>query len=90
VDRESHVPYDVPVPRGVKLYVLGQFALVNRAAVAFLYASPRLSPLSLGAGAIGIALSLVSLGGLLDRRAWAPRLEAARVVAAALAVLAVL
>ena len=85
VDRGSHVPYDVPAPRGVKLYVLGQFALVNLAAVAFLYASPRLLPFPLTLGAIGIALSLLSLGGLLDRRAWAPRLEAARILAAGLA-----
>ncbi len=85
VDRQSHVPYDVPVPRGVRLYVLGQFALVNLATVAFLYASPGLLPVPLALGATGIALSLVSLGGLLDRRAWAPRLEAARIVAAGLA-----
>jgi hypothetical protein len=69
----------------VKLYVLGQFVVVNLAVVAFLLASPRLLPLQLAIGAIGIALSLVSLGGLLDRRAWAPRLEAARIVAAGLA-----
>ena len=55
----------------MKLYVLGQFALVNLATVAFLYASPRL-PLPLTLGAIGIALTLLSLGGLLDRRLGPP------------------
>jgi hypothetical protein len=85
VDRTSHVPYDVPAPAGVKLYVLGQFVVVNLAAVAFLYSSPRLLPPQMAIGATGIVLSLVSLGGLLDRRPWAPRLEAARIVAAGLA-----
>lgn len=84
----AHRLFDVPMGAAwawAACFVLGQFLLVNLAAVAFLYASPRLLPLPLTLGAVGIALSLVSLGGLLDRRAWAPGLEAARIVAAGLA-----
>ena len=69
--------------------MLGQFVVVNLATVAFLYSSPRLLPPQVAIGSIGIVLSLVSLGGLLDRRPWAPRLEAARIVAAGLALVVV-
>jgi sterol desaturase/sphingolipid hydroxylase (fatty acid hydroxylase superfamily) len=86
VDPASHVRYEVPLARGVRSYVLGQFVLLNLATVAFLSTSHRLRPLTLTVGAAAIVLSLVSLGGLLDRRPWAARLEAARLVAAALVV----
>ena len=74
---------NVPAPRGIELYVLGQFVVVNLATVAFLYASPRLLALPLAVGALGI--TVLSLGGLVDGRPCAPRLEAARIVAAGLA-----
>ncbi len=90
VDRASHVRYAVPVTAVLKAYVLAQFALVTLGAVAFLAAAPRLDGVSRAAAAGAVTLSLVSLGGLLDRRRWAPAVEAARVVglAGAAAVLA--
>jgi len=86
VDRLSHAPYDVPLPLGLRLYVLAQFALVNLAAVAFLYQAERLGPAARAAGALGLVVSLASLGGLLDRRPWAVPLELGRVGLVPLAV----
>jgi sterol desaturase/sphingolipid hydroxylase (fatty acid hydroxylase superfamily) len=85
VDRETCVKYDVPVPRGSRLYVLGHFVGVNLGTVAFLYGSGRLAPAAQATVALAIAWSLASFGGLLERRPWAPGLEAARLVAAGLA-----
>jgi hypothetical protein len=81
VDRATHAPYHVPLPRGLGLYVLVQFVAVNLGAIAFLYGSDRLGPAARSAGALAVVWSLTSLGGLLDRRSWAPWLETARLVA---------
>ena len=87
VDEATLVKYDVPVPRGVALYVLAQFVAVNVGTVAFLYESGRLGMPVRAAAAAAIVWSLASLGGLLDRRPWAAGLEAARQLAAGLAFL---
>jgi len=83
VDRASYRKYDPPAPRAVKLYVLAQFVGVNAVATAFLFGSGRMTGLGRAAAAVAIAASLAALGGLLDRRAWAYRLEVVRVVGAA-------
>ena len=80
VDRATLVKYDPPAPRGLRLYVLSQFVLVNAATTAFLFGSARMSGGEQAGAAIAVALSLASLGGLLDRRAWAFRLEVVRVL----------
>jgi hypothetical protein len=85
VDRATHVRYAVPLPLGARRYVLAQFALVSLGAVGFLDASGQLSPASRAAGALAIAFSLVSLGGLLDGRRWAAFAEAGRLLGAGLA-----
>ena len=85
VDRASVRKYDVPLPAVAKAYVLAQFVLVNLGAVAFLEAAPRLGAWPKAAFGAGIVVSLVSLGGLLDRRSWAPPVEAARLAALACA-----
>ncbi len=85
VDRRTHVPYEVPLLLGLRLYVLVQFALVNVATVAFLYQAGRLGPGARAAGALLLAWSLTSLGGLLDRRPWAAPLELGRLGAVPLA-----
>jgi alkylglycerol monooxygenase len=85
VDRATYVRYDVPVPVALKAYALLQFALATAGTVAFLYAAPRLATAPRVAAALSVALSLVSLGGLLDRRPWAPAVEAGRVVGLAAA-----
>jgi alkylglycerol monooxygenase len=85
VDRAALVKYDVSLPPGVALYVLAQFVAVNVGTVAFLYSGGRLGLHLRAAGAMAVAWSLASLGGLLDRRPWAAGLEAARLLAASLA-----
>jgi sterol desaturase/sphingolipid hydroxylase (fatty acid hydroxylase superfamily) len=85
VDRATCVRYSVPVPRALQAYVLVQFALATAGTVAFLYAAPGLAAAPRAAAALAVSLSLVSLGGLLDRRPWAPAVEAARVVVLAAA-----
>jgi alkylglycerol monooxygenase len=87
VDPASHRKFEVAVPAGLKRYVLAQFAVTNLGAVAFLAVAPQLSTIVRTSGAAAIALSLLSLGGLLGRRPWAPGLEAARIAAACLIVL---
>ncbi len=84
VDEAALVKYDVPLPRGVALYVLAQFVAVNVGTVAFLYLGGRLGLHVRAAGALAVVWSLASLGGLLDRRPWAAGLEAARLLAASL------
>jgi sterol desaturase/sphingolipid hydroxylase (fatty acid hydroxylase superfamily) len=80
VDRASYVKFDVPLPGALKLYVLGQFAAVLLATTAYLQQNEALDPGTRVAGAAAITWSLLSLGGLLDRRPWAVGLEAARLV----------
>jgi len=87
VDKAALVKYDVPLPRGVALYVLAQFVAVNVGTVAFLHQSGRLGPPVRVGGALAVVWSLASLGGLLDRRPWAAGLEAVRLLAAGLAFL---
>ena len=78
VDRRTYRKYDAPAPGGLKLYVLLQFVLLNVATTAFLFQQQRVSwPIRLAA-ALAIVTSVASLGGLLDLKPWAFRLEIAR------------
>jgi alkylglycerol monooxygenase len=88
VDRASWVRFEVPVPAALEAYVFVQFALATAGAVAFLYAEPRLGAGARTVAAMAVAVSLASLGGLLDRRPWARPLEVGRVAALAAAALA--
>jgi sterol desaturase/sphingolipid hydroxylase (fatty acid hydroxylase superfamily) len=85
VDRASYQRYDTRACRAVQIYVLVQFAVVLGGSVLFLHVASRLSSGASVAAAIAILVSLLSLGGLLDRRRWAKPLEAARLVAAVVA-----
>ena len=78
VERASYVKFDVPLGRAVKLYVLGQFALILVATTLYLRQSETLPAGARIGGAALAVWGLSSLGGLLDRRAWAVPLEAAR------------
>jgi alkylglycerol monooxygenase len=80
VDRASYRKYEPPASRGLHFYVLVQFAVVNVATTVFLFAAPRLPGAARVAAGVGVALSLASLGGLLERRTWAFRLEVVRLV----------
>ena len=85
VDRATCPKYDPLASRGLRRYVLAHFILVNAATTALLFGSPRMPGWASASAAIAVAVSLASLGGLLDRRTWAFRLEVVRVVAAAAA-----
>ena len=84
VDRSSYVKFDVPLARGAKLYVLGQFVAVLLVTTLYLQQSDALSSAARVTGAVAVAWGLCSLGGLLDRRPWAVPLEATRLAALAL------
>jgi hypothetical protein len=81
VDRERVVKYATPLPRGLAFYVLAQFAGVLLFVTLLLNVQRSLRPAETGLGALLVTLSLVSLGGLFERRRWAAPLEVARVTA---------
>jgi alkylglycerol monooxygenase len=82
VDAATYRKYDPPAPRALQVYVFAQFVAVNLIASAFLYRQATLSPSARLALAVSIVVSLVSLGGLLDGRSWAVRLEVLRLAGA--------
>ncbi len=82
VDKASYRKWDVAVPRGVAAYVIGQYLALLAGAALFLNRQDQLAPSLLWIGAGVIVLSAVALGGLLERKRWAPWLEAARLAAA--------
>ncbi len=72
--------YETPVPAGLAAYILAQFGLVLLGSSVLLFAQNRLPGVFLGAAAVMVALSLVALGGLFERKRWALWMEAARLV----------
>ena len=78
VDRASYVKFDVPLPRPLKLYVLAQLGLVLLATTPYLQRNEALGTAARVVGALLISLSLLSFGGLLEKRSWAAALEASR------------
>jgi hypothetical protein len=88
VSRESYRKFEVPLPRGLSAYVLLQFLPALFATWFLLARQDDLPRAVFTAGAAGVIVTLVCLGGLLERRAWAIACEAVRVLAlAALALL---
>ena len=81
VDVATYRKWAVAVPRGLAAYVFVQFALVMIATGVFLLRQPQLGWSLTTAGAGVLLASLVALGGLLERKGWAPWLEAARLLA---------
>jgi sterol desaturase/sphingolipid hydroxylase (fatty acid hydroxylase superfamily) len=80
VDAATYRKWDTPVPRGLALYGFVQFTAVLLAAAVLLFRQGEISPAGRGAGAVFIAVSLVALGGLFERKRWAAPLEAARLL----------
>jgi sterol desaturase/sphingolipid hydroxylase (fatty acid hydroxylase superfamily) len=87
VDRATYQRFEIEVSTAVKGYVLAQFVALNLLTAWFLNRQADLAPGMRVAAGLGIVASVVCLGGLLDRRGWAPVLEAVR--AACLVLLAV-
>jgi sterol desaturase/sphingolipid hydroxylase (fatty acid hydroxylase superfamily) len=80
VDAATYRKWDTPVPRWLALYGFVQFTAVLLAAALLLFRQGALSGAWLLAGAAFIAVSLVALGGLFERKRWAAPLEAARLL----------
>jgi hypothetical protein len=78
VDRAAYERFAVAVPAAVKGYVLVQFVALNLLTAWFLNRQAALAPGVRVAASLAIVLSVVSLGGLLDRRGWAPLVEGVR------------
>lgn len=80
VEPADRITYDARVSRPLRIYVLAQFVMVTLGTTTFLFGAAELSlGLRIGA-AVFVALGLGTLGGLLDGRAWAPPVEAGRLV----------
>jgi hypothetical protein len=77
--------FDTPVPAGLAAYVFVQFLIVLAGATALLFLQGDLGLGLRAAGAVAILVTLVSLGGLLERKRWALGLEIARLLVLALA-----
>ncbi|HEY6547482.1 MAG TPA: sterol desaturase family protein [Vicinamibacteria bacterium] len=84
VDAARYSKYDPATPRARALYVFAQFVLVNLLTAAFLHQQAALTDAARVTLALVIAASVLSLGGLLDGRAWAAPLESARLLAGGL------
>ena len=86
VDPRTYVKYDVGLAMGMRAYALAHFVLLNVVTTVFLFRSATLPSPWRAVAAVALVVSLVSLGGLLDRRPWAVPLETARMLGGALAV----
>ena len=71
--------YETPVPTGLALYILVQFLVVLGATAVFLFRFADLGPTLRVGGTALVVLSVVSLGGLFERKTWAFVLEGLRV-----------
>jgi alkylglycerol monooxygenase len=73
--------FDTRISRGVAYYVLSHFTLCVVGTVAYLFLVKR-APIAVSAAlAIGIVVTLIALGGMLEQKPWARRLEMVRIPA---------
>jgi alkylglycerol monooxygenase len=85
VDRANYQKFDTTIPQGINYYVLFQYGLMVLATFPFLQFQADLGWTEKTLIAILIGLTVVNFGWLFESRAWAFRLEAARLVACAAA-----
>jgi alkylglycerol monooxygenase len=86
VDRATYQKYRTPLPRGLALYALVQFVVVLLGTTWLLFRQGEMTTPLRGLGALAAVVSLVAVGGLFERRAWAAGIEWARLAMAPLAV----
>ncbi|MCB9527928.1 MAG: sterol desaturase family protein [Myxococcales bacterium] len=77
----GYVLYDRPLRGSRALYVGLQFTGMIAAAIGLLYAQHTLAPAATIAWGAAILWTVIAVGGVIDGRRWAPRLEAARLAA---------
>ena len=88
VRNDSRPKYGIPAPIGLNYYVLAQYFILLVTATVFLFTNAKFGNYFAGGWAtfwkVGLAawilLSIMSLGGLLDRKGWAPFVEAGRIL----------
>jgi sterol desaturase/sphingolipid hydroxylase (fatty acid hydroxylase superfamily) len=80
VDPATYRKHEGSAPAALRVYVLVQFVVAIVASTVFLFESDAWSVTLRVAGALGLVATLTALGGLLDGRGWALRLEAVRLV----------
>lgn len=80
IDEATYRKYDTRVPRGLAFYIFVQFLLVVAFASVLLFRQEELSRAALAAGSAAVLLSLVSFGGLFERKPWALSLEILRIL----------
>ncbi len=76
----GHVKYETAAPGGLALYVFVQFLIVLGGTTVLLFRQDDLAARPRAAAAAVILVSLVALGGLLERKPWAFSLETVRVL----------
>jgi alkylglycerol monooxygenase len=85
VNRHTQQRFEVPLPRGRAAYAFAHFVVVLAAAAALLFVQDTIARPALLAGALATVASLVVVGGLLEGRPWALKVEMVRLAAALLA-----
>ena len=75
VERATYRKFETPLPRALALYAFAQFLLVLLGTTALLFRQQEMAPSMRALGALAAILSLVSVGGLLERKPWAHALE---------------
>jgi len=83
----AHPRYNPLAPKPVRVYVAAAFALVAAATIVYLWDEATASRGVLAAAAGALLLSGAAYGALLERKAWAWRLEAIRLAASAALIL---
>lgn len=78
----ARAKYDVPSSKARSAYVMVQFGTAVLATAALMFLQATLPRAVLATGAVLVVTTLVTSGGLLESKPWAPPLEAARLLAA--------
>jgi alkylglycerol monooxygenase len=78
VTRQTYIPYETQVPRGLNAYALASFVLALLLAVGLLAAGKTMARGELGVCALLVLWALLDIGGILERRPWALPLELIR------------
>jgi alkylglycerol monooxygenase len=85
ISRHTQRRFETPLTRGLAAYAFAQFVVVLILTSVLLFAQQSISRAALLAGTAAIVSSLVVVGALFERKAWAFRAEAGRLAAVALA-----
>ncbi|HEX7665132.1 MAG TPA: sterol desaturase family protein, partial [Polyangiaceae bacterium] len=84
--KETYVKYSVYTPKKTQTYVLVNYVVVAAATFVVMGFGESLPRSVLYLGCASIVLALLSLGGLLEMKKWAPAIEAARLMIGAFAI----